>query len=170
MQTGQSFLRAEKNGVTGSYATALSVPRGYFLAVIVQQRHAVFDGLWRSGRVDDLCQSMDSSGGGRNVNIRSIDIDSGCPEVAIQRQSLIHRIQYVQPYILIDTAIVAVEVLVIPLVAGAHFLAVFVARELQVFLVFPVIVHHDRKHILTAVLDIRGQIHAESHYTVLVPS
>ena len=91
-----------------------------------------------------------------NVKIRSIDIGACRAEVRINGQCLIELAGDVQPYVLRQTAIVGIEVAVVPLIAAIE-LAVAVS---------PAVIAAHGKHVL-ALPDIRRQVEAEGHYPIV---
>ena len=92
----------------------------------------------------------------RNVEIGGIDIRTRRTQIGIEGQRLVQLIGDVQEHILGNTAIVGIEVAVVPLIA-----AVMLPRA-----VLPAVVAAHRQHVLP-IYYIRCQVEARCHHSVL---
>ena len=91
-----------------------------------------------------------------HVYIRSVDVGTRGAEVRIKRQCLIEFIRDVQPHVLWQTAVVGIEVIIVPLVAAIQ----------HPIAVLPIVIASHGNHVL-AFLDIRCDIKSESHHAIV---
>ena len=136
-----------------------AVKMGHLLAVDVKY-------LCIEGKGTSLCVfipylrlGMDHRFPACNVEIGSIDIGTGSAEVGIQGKCLIQFVGYMQIYILGYSAVVGVEVPVVPLVTAVMFTRT----------VCPAVVTAYRYHVLTFIY-IRCKVEAAGHHAVLAVS
>ena len=71
--------------------------------------------LLLTAAVHHLCLAVNRSTPAPHVNICGIYIYSRRTEIAIERQGLIDIVHNMEPDILVDAAVVAVEILIVPL-------------------------------------------------------
>ena len=112
--------------------------------------------------------------GGRallHVDILGIDIDACGLQIAIERQRLVDiALHDVEPHILVDAAIVAEEVAVVPLIPAVGHLAVVRIQFLLVLAIVPAVVDENGQHIVTRAVDVGREVEAEGHHAVLAPT
>ena len=90
--------------------------------------------------------------------VLGIDIDTRRLHVAVEGQCLIEFVRHVQPHVFGQSAVVGIEVAVAPLVFGVG----------GPFAVVPIVVGAYGHHIFATIIDIRCQVEAYGHGTILV--
>ena len=112
--------------------------------------------------------------GGRallHVDILGIDIDACGLQIAIERQRLVDiALHDVEPHILVDAAIVAEEVAVVPLIPAVGHLAVARIQFLLVLAIVPAVVDENGQHIVARAVDVGSEVEAKGHHAVLAPT
>ena len=126
--------------------------------------------LCLGGLVHHLRLGIDDCRTALDVVLGGIDVDTRSSEIAVQGQRLIDVVHDVQPHVLVDAAIVAEEVLVVPLEATAHLLLRCLVPLADMLLVAPVVVDIHGQDVLAILFYIRCQVEAEGHDAILAPS
>ena len=114
------------------------------------------EGAWLAVLVAHLRLHMDHGFTAGDVEVGGVNISSCGAEVAIERQSLVKFAGEVQVDVLWQSAVVGIEVAVVPLVSAVeHSVAVG-----------PTVVAAHRDDVV-ALLDIRSEVEAEGHHAVV---
>ena len=112
--------------------------------------------------------------GGRallHVDILGIDIDACGLQIAIERQRLVDiALHDVEPHILVDAAIVAEEVAVVPLIATVGHLAIAWIQFLHVLAIVPTIIDENGQYIVASAVDMGSKVEAKGHHAILTPT
>jgi len=129
------------------------------LAVDVLQRHPVGEGARPGAVVPHLAFGVDRGLAALDVELVGPDIDAGGAQAGIERQGLVQVAGQVQPHRPVDSAVVHIEVVVVPLEAAAG----------GALLVLPVIVDPHGDDVLErGGLEQLGGVDAEGRGAVLV--
>ena len=163
-------LRLECHGVATRDVTLLSVEGGNGHAVHVCYVNVQAYRLAFLRAVHHLRLHMARHLLRADVVVAAIDVNTRSAYIAVERQRLIDGVGHVQPHPLVDAAVVAVEVLVVPLEGGAGFLlSVGTDGGRRLLVVVPVIVYHHGKYVFLAIYNIRCEVEAEGHHAILGP-
>ena len=145
-RAGLAWLHGDTLPVKVSHLTAIKVEhlgkegeRALLRVVVPHLRLGMYGGL-----------------AGRDVEVGGIDIRARSTKVAVERQRLIELVRDVQEHVLRQTAVVGVEVLVVPLVAAVQRAIAILPRV--------VAAHGDG---VLACLHKRCQVEAEGHHAVV---
>ena len=106
-----------------------------------------------------------------HVDVLCIDIDTRRLQITIERQCLVDLLAHgMQPHVLVDAAIVAEEVAVVPLIPTVGHLAVARIQFLLVLAIVPTVVDENGQHIVTGAVDVGSKVETEGHHAILAPT
>ena len=129
------------------------------LTVRIGQAHPVTEAACLATVVFHLGLGMYLRLAAFDVEVGGVDVYTGCFQVAVQRQSLIYLVRHIQKYVLGNTAIVGVEITVVPLIFGIS----------AFFTVEPVVINTYSQHIISF-FHIGSKVESYGHDPVFMQS
>ena len=157
---GQALAGGEHLGGAGGDNYAAGREGGDAFAVHFADRHAEFHLLCLPAVVLHLRLHDHGGFALRQVEVGGIDIHPRCSERGIEGQRLVQRSDDVQPYVAAQSAVVGVEVLVVPLESRARLLLPIV----------PAVVGEHLEMVFAFIFYIRCQVETERRDAVFVQS
>ena len=155
MQTADKLLRFHRALFARTHRYPIAIKASYFLSICIKHLGIERERTLTAVIVLYFRLSVYHSLMARDVEIRGIYIRTRSTQIGIQRQSLMKQVGDVQIHILRNTAIVSVEVTVVPLIA-----AVMYTRA-----ILPVIVAAHGNHVIA--LSYEGsEVETTSHHAV----
>ena len=152
------YLRSglDKHRLTGRQQLVGAIEAGDLLAIDILHHHLQTESVGLVVVVLHLRLHTDHGLATRDVEVGGVDVDARSAEVRVERQRLVEFAGDVQPHVLRQTAVVGVEILVVPLVAAVVY-AVTVSPR--------VVAAHGND--VLARLDKRCDIKAEGHHAIV---
>ena len=156
MQTFDSLADTHRAHLSRLHRVTLAIQTGYFVPIDVEhlgkESERTLDGIL----IFHLRLDMNNSLVPGDVKVGGIDIGAGGAQVRIEWQRLVEFVGQMQIHILRQTAIVGIEVLVVPLIAAVE----------RTVTILPRVVATHGNYVFTY-YNIRCKVKAESHHAIV---
>ena len=151
-----SLLSRDRTCFARLHGHRLTVETSHLTSVCIHHPHGKSKSSRRYILVLHLALCMNHSLMSCHIYIRSVDVGSRGAEVRIKWQCLVEFARDMQPHVFGQTAVVGIEVIVVPLITTVQ----------HPIAVLPIVVATHGYHVL-AFLDIRCDVEAKGHHAII---